>query len=224
LKITSNKESKSIIFDLDGTLVDSSESIIESIEKAFLMCNIQPLKPLNSNIIGPPLIEILKLLSGESDKVVLNLLAENFKQSYDILGYQKTIVFSGINKMLNELYKSGYQLYIATNKRTLPTKKIINYLGWDDLFQEIYSLDSFSPPALSKSEILAKIILIHNLSKKDVIYIGDLEDDRASAKVINIKYIMVDWGYKATEIIEDTMSISSPKELAIKLLKARKNE
>jgi phosphoglycolate phosphatase len=214
-----NNQLKSIIFDLDGTLVDSSESVIESIERAFSICDIKPLKPMNSDIIGPPLIETLKVLSGESDKVILNLLAEKFKESYDSTGFKKTVVFTGINEMLNDLNDNGFQLYIATNKRNIPTKKIINYLGWNRLFREVYSLDSFSPFALSKKDILAKIIDNHNLSKKNVIYVGDLEDDKISAQANNIGYIMVEWGYENKEISEDTINTSSPRDLSIKLLK-----
>ena len=104
--------------------------------------------------------------------------------------------------MLNDLNDNGFQLYIATNKRNIPTKKIINYLGWNRLFREVYSLDSFSPFALSKKDILAKIIDNHNLSKKNVIYVGDLEDDKISAQANNIGYIMVEWGYENKEISE----------------------
>ncbi len=77
-------EFKSIIFDLDGTLVDSSESILESIQSAFLMCDLKPMMALNSDIIGPPLMETLIKLSGVSDKDVLNQLAEKFKKNYQL--------------------------------------------------------------------------------------------------------------------------------------------
>ena len=56
-----------VIFDLDGTLIDSSESIIESLNNAFLACRITPKEFLNSDIIGPPLMEILAKLSGTSE-------------------------------------------------------------------------------------------------------------------------------------------------------------
>jgi phosphoglycolate phosphatase len=214
-----DNQSKSIIFDLDGTLVDSSESVIESIERAFSICNIKLLKPMSSAIIGPPLIETLKVLSGISDKVILNLLAEKFKENYDSTGFKKTVVFSGINEMLNDLNDNGFQLYIATNKRNIPTNKIINYLGWNSLFRKVYSLDSFKPSVLSKKDILAKIIDNHNLLKKNVIYVGDLEDDKISARANNIGYIMVEWGYENKDISKDTIHISSPKDLSNKLLK-----
>ena len=213
-----NNEVKSIIFDLDGTLVDSSESVLDSIKRALSICNIQPLKPLNSELIGPPLVDILKVLSGESDEAVLGLLAEQFKKNYDTVGFKKTAVFNGINEMLNELKDNGFKLYIATNKRKAPTKKIINYLGWDGLFEAVYSLDSFSPSLLSKKEILGKIITTHNLSRKDVIYVGDLDDDRVSAQANNIEYIIVSWGYGKKNISKDAINLGSTNELLVKLL------
>ena len=66
---------------------------------------------------------------------------------------------------------------------------------------------------------MAKIIDNHNLSKKNVIYVGDLEDDKISAQANNIGYIMVEWGYENKEISEDTINTSSPRDLSIKLLK-----
>ena len=213
-------ELKTIIFDLDGTLVDSSESVLESLERSLLFFNLKPLRPLNSDIIGPPLCEILKEISGVSDQFVLNLLAEKFKENYDNLGFKKTSVFSGIDEMLNELKDNNLQLYIATNKRSIPTKKIINFLGWGSFFDGIYSLDSFLPLAKSKNDILAKIISTHGLSKKNVIYIGDLEDDRIAAQANNIGFYFVEWGYDGEKVLKYANKVSTPKELSIELLKA----
>jgi len=189
-KIISN-----IIFDLDGTLIDSSTSILESFESAFSACNLEPIKPLNSDIIGPPLMETLSMVSDISDKNALNNLAQEFISHYDTLSYKKTIVFPGINKMLNGLKDSGFNLYIATNKRILPTKKIINYLKWNEMFEGVYSLDSFSPSASSKSEVLSKLIESNNLIKDNVVYVGDREEDKIAAVIIDIKFIMASWSY-----------------------------
>jgi phosphoglycolate phosphatase len=213
-----NNNSKAIIFDLDGTLVDSSESVIESIQAAFLMCNLKPVMELNSDIIGPPLTETLIKLSGFSDQATLSRLAEKFKKNYDDFGFKKTKVFDGINEMLKELYENDFQLFIATNKRIIPTRKIINYLGWDKFFKEIYSLDSFSSNADSKKEILAKIIEINCLSKKNIIYVGDLEDDRYSAIANSISFIMASWGYEKNQNQTELGNINSPEELCFNLL------
>ena len=99
----SEKSYKTVIFDLDGTLIDSSPGILESFEGAFSALNIELQRPLNSSIIGPPLFESLKLLSGLSDTSVLDKLAEHFKLYYDSEGYKKTIIYPGINTMLSDI-------------------------------------------------------------------------------------------------------------------------
>ena len=59
-----------IIFDLDGTLIDSSDSIINCFEEILKFNSIQPIIPINKNIIGPPLLETLKKINqNETEKI-----------------------------------------------------------------------------------------------------------------------------------------------------------
>jgi phosphoglycolate phosphatase len=214
-----NNNHKTIIFDLDGTLIDSSDSILDSFKSAFLSCNVEPIKTLNSDIIGPPLMEILALLSGSSDQTILNNLATQFKLYYDSSGFKKTIVFPGVHKMLSDLNNAGLRLYIATNKRIYPTKKIIDILKWNNLFEGIYALDSVFSHAASKGQLLNKIIENNNLIKENVIYIGDREDDRIASIFSNLDFLLVTWGYEENkEIFHDIEKIDTPHELFIKLL------
>jgi len=209
-----------IIFDLDGTLIDSSASILESFENAFSSCSLNPIKPFSADIIGPPLMETLSILSGVSDKDILNKLAEEFKSHYDTFGYKKTVVFPGINEMLSRFKNNGLHIYIATNKRILPTKKIINYLKWNQIFKGIYSLDSYSPSASSKSEVLSKIVDSNKLLKDKVVYIGDREEDKLAAIASNLPFLMVSWGYddgaEENLILKD--KINTPSDLYNQLL------
>ena len=208
-----------IIFDLDGTLIDSSTSILESFANAFSSYSLEPIRPFSTDIIGPPLMETLSILSGISDKDVLNKLAEEFKSHYDTCGYKKTIVFPGINEMLSRFKDSGIHMYIATNKRILPTTKIINYLKWNEMFEGVYSLDSFSAFASSKSEVLSKLVASNNLIKDNVIYIGDREEDKIAAIANHILFEMAAWGYDQTKenfIVKD--KILTPKDLYNQIL------
>ena len=191
-----NKTSYTVIFDLDGTLIDSSPGILESFEGAFSALNIEIQRPLNSSIIGPPLYESLKLLSGLSDKSVLDKLAEHFKLYYDSEGYKKTIIYPGINTMLSDIsFLNRFNVYIATNKRILPTRKILKLFNWGSVFDEIFALDSFSPPLASKGKLIARILDVKNISNENVIYIGDREDDKLAAKENNVLFEMVSWGF-----------------------------
>ena len=126
-------------------------------------------------------MEILELLSGTSDQNILTNLAYEFKSHYDDYGFKKTMVFPGVSSMLRELKNSGLIMYIATNKRIYPTMKIINLLQWNDIFTGVYALDSISPSAASKGQLLSSIIKDNNLIKNSVVYIGDRKDDQVAA-------------------------------------------
>lgn len=208
-----------IIFDLDGTLIDSSDSILDSFKSAFLSCNIDPKVTLNSDIIGPPLIKIIALLSGSSDQAILNNLATQFKLYYDSEGFKKTLVFPGVYEMLSDLNNAGFRLYIATNKRIYPTKKIIDLLKWNNLFKGIYALDSVFPYAASKGQLLNKIIENNNLIKENVIYIGDRKDDKNASVESSLDFLLVTWGYlENIEIFHDIEQIDTPRQLLNKFL------
>ena len=215
----SNYLINNIIFDLDGTLIDSSTGILESFANAFSICSLEPIRPFSADIIGPPLMDTLSTLSGISDKDILNKLAEEFKSHYDTFGYKKTIVFPEVNEMLSRFKDSGIHMYIATNKRIFPTNKIINYLKWNEIFEGIYSLDSYLPSVSSKSELLSKLVNSNKLMKDNVVYIGDREEDNLAAIASNIPFLMVSWGYDGTEEnLINQEKINTPSDLYNQLL------
>ena len=206
-----NKEIKNVIFDLDGTLIDSSTSILKSYSGAFSACQINPKKQLNSDIIGPPLQQSLSLLAGTNDKHVLSDLSVAFKSHYDYIAYKETDVFPEVHKMLLDLNARGVNMYIATNKRIYPTDKIISHLKWDSIFQGVYALDSFASLS-SKQQVLMKILEIHNIHNNNVVYIGDQLQDYNAAEESNIPFILALWGYNG-QINLDCKVIQFPSEL-----------
>ncbi len=186
---------KHLIFDLDGTLIDSAPSILEGYAHAFKSTGTALNIPLTSDVIGPPLIESLKLLSGRDDEPLLQSLAKEFKEHYDTSGYQKTVVFDGVADILQQLQQAGYQLYIATNKRFSPTEKIIRHLQWTRFFQGIYALDYFQPALSRKSEMIGRIMQDLDLPLDECLYIGDRVEDGLAADAHRMDFILVNWGY-----------------------------
>ncbi|HWU66099.1 MAG TPA: HAD hydrolase-like protein [Methylophilus sp.] len=184
-----------LIFDLDGTLIDSAPSILECFGLAFSTTNTPLAARLTHDVIGPPLMETLKRLSGSEDSALLNALAAAFKQHYDTTGCLQSVVFEGVNTMLQALKDSGYQLYIATNKRFYPTDKIMAHLGWQAFFDGVYALDYFNPPLKTKAEMIGRVVADNGLAIQDCLYIGDRLEDGLSADANQMDFALVSWGY-----------------------------
>lgn len=189
-----------IIFDLDGTLIDSSASILTSFKHAFASMQLEPKRALTPDVIGPPLMQTLATLAGTEDAALLKALALAFKAHYDSEGYQQTVVFAGVDDMLTTLAAAGAQLYIATNKRLHPTRKILQHLDWQRYFREVYALDYFTPPLVSKQLMVAQVLAKEGLADEalalaSAVYIGDRYEDGMAAQNNGLAFGLVTWGY-----------------------------
>lgn len=186
---------KDVIFDLDGTLIDSAQGILSSFAGAFDVCRMKPVRELTAAEVGPPLLETLAGLAGTDEPTTLQQLAEAFKAIYDESGYRRTIVFPGVVAMLSGLSTMHCRLYIATNKRRLPTARIMELLGWESHFAAIYSLDTFTPPLASKAALLGQVLSDQGIDVRSALYIGDRREDGEAAAANAIGFLMAGWGY-----------------------------
>lgn len=184
-----------IIFDLDGTLIDSADSILTVFKHAFNAVHIKPRQHLTADAIGPPLSVTLSQLAGPVNQECLDEIEQVFKAYYDKEGYRKTYGFPGVDEMLEKLVANGWSLYIATNKRISPTRKIVSHLGWTTWFCEVYALDSFGPIFAEKAELLSYIIQQQNLNPLTTLYIGDRFEDCKAAESNRMPFVLADWGY-----------------------------
>jgi phosphoglycolate phosphatase len=87
-------------------------------------------------------------------------------------------------------------LYIATNKRLIPTKKILDYLSWNSFFSAVYSIDSNTEkPFKNKGEMIRALLNNEMIDLKSAVYIGDRDDDYEAANKNGLPCILVEWGY-----------------------------
>lgn len=211
-----NSHIKHLIFDLDGTLIDSSSSILSAMANTLSANGIDPKMKLDSSIIGPPLSETMSLLAGTDDVVLLDGLCSTFKSFYDTEGYKATTVFPGVNELLAVLSAKNIPLFIATNKRQHPTRLIIEHLGWNSFFRNVYALDCMSPVVSSKAALLEYLLNAERIDPLQSLYVGDKPEDGHAAEQNNLHFFAACWGYGAltpTELRPGWRLFYSPDEL-----------
>lgn len=210
-----------ILFDLDGTLIDSAPAILASFRAAFAQTGIAPARAIDESVIGPPLHETLQLLSGSADPVLIARLAEAFKASYDSTGYRATAAYAGVGALLAELAGAGLTLSIATNKRIHPTRLILDHLGWNGYFAHVYALDLFTPRLPDKAAMIGRLLADQGIAKDQAIYIGDRSEDGESADANGLPFIAATWGYgslNADQMRHGWRAAAQPQALAALLL------
>lgn len=191
---------RDILFDLDGTLIDSSAGILASFGRVLAAHGLQAVVPLEASLIGPPLAVTLRQVSGVEDETGLARLAEAFKADYDTTGYLATEVFPGVPEVLARLAAEGMRLFIITNKRMVPTRKILQSLGLAQHFTGTHTRDETEPMAPSKAAVARRVIARNAIDPARACFVGDSDEDAAAARENSLAFIHARYGYGAAGI------------------------
>lgn len=205
-----------VLFDLDGTLIDSAAAILASYRDAFARTGFIPARPIDAAIVGPPLQETLELLTASREPERIAALAAAFKASYDADGYRHTEAYAGIETMLEALVAAGCRLAIATNKRLHPTRLILQHLGWSQYFDAVYALDLFEPRLPDKATMIARLLADQGIAIDEAVYVGDRTEDGEAATANRLPFLAATWGYGslgAAELAPGWLALASPAEL-----------
>lgn len=185
---------RDLIFDLDGTLVDSAAGIQWSVEQALEECAFPPLGESIAPLLGPPIRDILAHVTGASDPAELNKLERAFRISYDNEGWCMTRCFPGTVAALDTVEENGFGLWLVTNKPSVATGRILSALGIAGYFRETLCRDSAFPAYGSKAEMLADLVKRRGLKPAQSLMIGDTTEDAEAARATGMRCRLVRYG------------------------------
>jgi phosphoglycolate phosphatase len=192
---------KNIIFDLDGTLVDSFGDIFYCLRKAFLSVDDKVKIDIRRSYIGSPLCEVMKKVKSDLKDNEIHKILNKFRFLYDNSDFSKTIVYPGIIKLLISLKQiKGNKLFLVTNKPFIPTKKLLSILDlcyFDDVITPDFPKSHFR----NKEEMLGYLGNKWRLEKSNTVIIGDAYSDITAAKKNNFLSIAVLYGYSNRNMI-----------------------
>lgn len=209
-----------VLFDLDGTLVNSSEGITKAVRHALKYFNIDIKNQKELEVfIGPPLKDsFMKYYNlSEEDSI---LAIEKYREYYSVKGVNENSLYEGVEETLKILKNMGKKIILATSKPEKFSNEILkmnNILKYFD-FVSGATMDG----TRSKKEDVIKYA-IDNLGIKDVskcIMVGDKNIDVVGARKNNIDSILVTYGFATKEEIKEAKAnyiIDSPNQLLEKV-------
>ena len=181
------------IFDFDGTLVNSEKSIKDCYIKITKQLIPERIEFVKNIIIGPSLEETTSLILTRNKIHLKATFIEKFKNEYDEKLLFNSTSYPNASSVLKALYSKKDKIAILTNKRKIPTQKLIKHFGWEKIFTWIACLDE-NINATNKSELLISQN-INYLEYEKIYLVGDTLGDAIAAKDNKIPFIFAKYGY-----------------------------
>ncbi len=182
-----------VIFDLDGTIINSRGEILETYKKVFDKIKPYPSPSLDRLNYGATIHDVLKGVYG-SDVTAIQKAKACFSEIYDHSDYEKTILYNGVEDTLAHLKDIRCQLYIATNKRFVPTEKILAKKNLANYFSDVMANEIQTNITLTKQEMILQLKARHFFS--DGFMVGDSLSDIVAGHDQKLKTIAVTYGYE----------------------------
>ncbi|NCB61681.1 MAG: HAD family hydrolase [Gammaproteobacteria bacterium] len=196
-----------IIFDWDGTLMDSIQRIVSCMQKAARACNLpEPSSEDVRDIIGLSLSVAMPRLFPQAVPEQHQILIQHYSNYYKHLDDTPTPLFPGVDDMMRQLHAAGKSLAVATGKSRSGLERVLAETGLGGLFCIRRGADEAKskPDPLMLKQILDELAIPVEQS----VMIGDSVHDLAMAKAIGMDSIGVTWGVHDRLLLEQHQPVT----------------
>lgn len=190
---------KAVIFDLDGTLLDSLNDILSVLNDTLIFFGLpQITRAQAQSYIGNGARELVRLAIGSANSHRLDEILDYYKEKYSLCDNEHSQIYDGEDNALKALKSAGVKLAILTNKPHAAA------LRANSIFFERYSFDCIvgqadGMPLKPDPTAVYKILDELGVKKEDCLFVGDGETDVKTAKNAGLDCVSVLWGYRSRE-------------------------
>lgn len=194
---------KNILFDLDGTLIDSYEGIARGIDKVVEKFGVELPKDIYRRFIGPPLTESFGRYMPELDMQEVLQVFRSYYLNQGVLEYK---LFDGVKEMLASLKSHGYKLFVATSKREDTAEEIIRHANILGYFERIFGAGFDNRK--EKFEVLEYAFADSDIVKEESVLVGDTMYDVDGARIVGIDSIAISYGFGDREELQASDAVA----------------
>jgi len=190
---------QTVLFDLDGTLIDSGEGILTCAELALRHFNLPiPTPEEMRTFVGPPLRDSFARFGCTLEQVQEAIRV--YRARYTTVGKFEGFVYPGIAELLAQLKADGCRLFVATSKPEGTSVEILEHFGLAHYFEKIAGA-ALDKSRATKAEVIA--YLLDEVGSLDgALMVGDTAYDVLGAADHDIPCAGVSWGYGTVESME----------------------
>ena len=182
-----------VLFDLDGTLVNTYLGIYNSYKYAFEKMKLPfPRATFVGEAIGAPLLSVFRDRVPLSEEQAVKAV-DYYREYYARKGKLEAEVYPGMKETLKKIKGKGLSIGVATLKRENFAKDMLTELGISRYFDVIYGIDDRDQ--LTKAELLKKCMNYLNVKEQETVLVGDSSYDFEGANEVGIDFIAVTYGF-----------------------------
>lgn len=183
---------KAVLFDLDGTLLDTTEGVIAAVKKTILKNGFaMPDDATLKSFVGPPMQKTMGEVFHLDPETALRV-ANEFRSAYKDSLFQAKL-YDGVIELLEKLHDASIKIAVATNKSHQNAMDIIERFGIKQYCD--YAQGSDLEGKLSKKDIIEKCIEALECKKSETVLVGDSVFDLLGAEQAGVDFIAVTYGY-----------------------------
>lgn len=194
-----------LIFDLDGTLVDSKQDLIDSVNATRGFMNLAPLPgPTVARYVGRGSRALIQSALGESAPAEqVHKAHDFFIQYYGEHMLDKTVLYDGVRDALDAMKERGHTLAVLTNKPVRFSERMMDRLGLGRHFVRVYGGNSFEPRKKPDPVGIHALLEETGLAPQNTIMVGDSSVDIRTARNAQVQACGVTWGFQPETFVEE---------------------